>query len=95
MAERLSQGEMVKRASWRKIKELKLGKFKITLYRDRDSGLVYRAEISEEGAYCGDVYFYFDDEIVLICHVGGVNADNLRKVLSRLEDMLQRWKTLS
>ncbi len=86
---------MVKRATWRKIKEIKLGKLKIVLYRDREYGRVFRAEISENNMYCGDIYFYFEDEIILLCHVGGMTMNDLHKVLSRLEDFLQRWRGLS
>jgi len=86
---------MVKRATWRKVKEIRLGRYRITLYRDKEHGRVFRAEISEDNMYCGDIYFYFEDEIVLLCHVGGMTIDDVHKVLSRLEDLLQRWRGLS
>ncbi len=81
---------MVKRASWRKLRDFRIGRFKIVLYREREQGSVFRAEITEGTTYCGDIYFTFNDEAVLICHVGSLTIDDVLKILNKLEDYLQQ-----
>ncbi len=81
---------MVKRATWRKLRDLRIGRFKVTLYREREQGSIFRAEVSEGTLYCGDIYFSFDDEVVLICHVGSLTIDDVLKILHKIEDYLQQ-----
>ena len=65
---------MVKRATWRKFKELKVGRFRIILYRERENASIFKLEIIDafSNSYCGEVYAYFNDELVIMNNIGRI-----------------------
>ncbi|NPA69691.1 MAG: hypothetical protein GXO26_02705 [Crenarchaeota archaeon] len=83
---------MVKRASWRKFRELKAGRYRVVLYRERSNASIFKLEIIDQlsGSYCGEVYAYFNDELVIMNNVSALTVDDLLKIASMIEDYLQR-----
>ncbi len=83
---------MVKRASWRRFRELRVGRYKVILYRERNNASIFKLEIIDTvfGCYCGEIYAYFNDELVIMNNIGSLTVNELLKIVSVIEDYLQR-----
>ncbi len=87
---------MVRKASWRKFNELRISRYRLVFYRERNVPSLFKAELVDhvQGTYCGEVYFHFSDEITIIANMSTLTSSELMKILSVIEDYLQRLREL-
>ncbi len=85
---------MVKKATWRKFREFRIGRYRIVLYRERENASIFRIETLDSitGTYCGDIYTHFNDELTIISTTGSLTSNEILKIVSIIEDYLQKMR---